>query len=114
MLNMKILSLSICMILGKEYAKADSRWGVADPTIVSMEILTVLFNGSLCILLIYAILSKSPYRYKHNAYDISKIILLMLANICRHFIQIVLNVCELYGGKPQSAAPLISIEVHAC
>ena len=105
------------MILGKEYAKADSRWGVADPTIVSMEILTVLFNGSLCILLIYAILSKSPYRYKHNAYDISKIILIyiiMLANICRHFIQIVLNVCELYGGKPQSAASLISIEVHAC
>ena len=72
MLNMKILSLSICMILGKEYAKADSRWGVADPTIVSMEILTVLFNGSLCILLIYAILSRSPYRYKHNAYDILK------------------------------------------
>ena len=53
------------MHLGKEYSKADSRWGAADPTIVSLEIVTVLFNGSLCILLIYAILSKSPHRYTH-------------------------------------------------
>ena len=91
---------------GKEYAKADSRWGSADPTIVSMEILTVLFNGSLCILLIYAILSKSPHRYTHthtqswywkyNTLDYA-------CKHCRHFIQIVLNVCELYGGKSQPA-----------
>lgn len=49
--------------VGKEYAKADSRWGMADPTIVSLEIVTVLFNGCLCVLLIYSILSKSPHRY---------------------------------------------------
>lgn len=70
------------MILGKEYAKADSRWGAADPTIVSLEIVTVLFNGSLCILLIYAILSKSPYRYKHmRTIIMSETHLIMLANI---------------------------------
>ena len=53
----------LTIFAGKEYAKADSRWGSADPTIVSLEIITVLFNGSLCVLLIYAILFKSPYRY---------------------------------------------------
>lgn len=34
--------------LWKEYARADSRWGVADPTVVSLELLTVLGAGPLC------------------------------------------------------------------
>ena len=64
-------------LLWKEYAKADKRWGVSDPGIVSLEALTVFFDGPLCIILIYAILKNKPYK---------------------HFIQIVLCVCELYGG----------------
>lgn len=48
---------------GKEYAKADYRWGVSDPTILSLELLTVVFNGCLTILLIHAILTDKPYRY---------------------------------------------------
>lgn len=61
----------------KEYAKADKRWGVSDPTIVSLEILTVAIAGPLALLLCYAIVKDRPYR---------------------HFVQIVLCVCELYGG----------------
>ena len=49
-------------IPGKEYAKADSRWGTSDPTIVSLELLTVFFNGSLCLLLVYAIVMDKAYR----------------------------------------------------
>ena len=63
--------------LWKEYAKADARWGVSDPTIVSLEILTVFFNGSVTLLLVHAILAEKPYR---------------------HFVQVLVNTCELYGG----------------
>ncbi|KAF5920504.1 hypothetical protein HPG69_009758 [Diceros bicornis minor] len=62
---------------GKEYGKADARWLYFDPTIVSLEILTVVLDGSLALVLIYAIVKEKYYR---------------------HFIQITLCVCELYGG----------------
>ncbi|XP_022101938.1 emopamil-binding protein-like [Acanthaster planci] len=61
----------------KEYARADARWGVSDPTIVSMELLTAVFDGTLAVVLIYAILGNKHYH---------------------HYVQIVLCVCELYGG----------------
>ncbi|KAK6194898.1 hypothetical protein SNE40_000433 [Patella caerulea] len=63
--------------LWKEYGKADKRWLVSDPTIVSLEILTVVVDGLLCLVLIYAIIRNKSYR---------------------HFVQIILCVCELYGG----------------
>lgn len=63
--------------LWKEYGKADSRWLHSDPTIVSLEILTVFLTGPLALLLIYAISYNTHYR---------------------HFVQITLCVCELYGG----------------
>ena len=72
---------NISSIPGKEYAKADSRWGVSDPTIVSLEILTVFLDGTLCLVLIFAICYNTHYR---------------------HWVQMVLCVCELYGGKLQS------------
>ncbi|KAJ7376987.1 hypothetical protein OS493_031259 [Desmophyllum pertusum] len=61
----------------KEYGKADARWLYSDPTIVSLEILTVAITGPLALLLIYAICCNKHYR---------------------HFVQITLCVCELYGG----------------
>ncbi|EAX08835.1 emopamil binding protein-like, isoform CRA_d, partial [Homo sapiens] len=61
---------------GKEYGKADARWVYFDPTIVSVEILTVALDGSLALFLIYAIVKEKYYR---------------------HFLQITLCVCELYG-----------------
>ncbi|XP_004844210.1 emopamil-binding protein-like [Heterocephalus glaber] len=63
--------------LWKEYGKADARWLYLDPTIVSLEILTVVLDGFLALILIYAIVKEKYYR---------------------HFIQITLCVCELYGG----------------
>uniref|UniRef100_A0A3Q3CI26 EBP like n=1 Tax=Haplochromis burtoni TaxID=8153 RepID=A0A3Q3CI26_HAPBU len=63
--------------LWKEYGKADSRWLVSDPTIVSIEILTVVLDSLLALLLIHAVLKDKYYR---------------------HFLQIALSVCELYGG----------------
>ncbi|XP_035989690.1 emopamil-binding protein-like isoform X2 [Fundulus heteroclitus] len=63
--------------LWKEYGKADSRWLVSDPTIVSVEILTVVLDSLLALLLIHAVLNDKYYR---------------------HFLQVTLSVCELYGG----------------
>lgn len=63
--------------LWKEYGKADARWLNFDPTIVSLEILTVVLDGFLALILIYAIVKEKYYR---------------------HFVQITLCVCELYGG----------------
>ncbi|XP_003801851.1 emopamil-binding protein-like [Otolemur garnettii] len=62
--------------LWKEYAKADARWLYSDPTVVSLEVLTVVLDGSLALFLIYAIVKEKHYR---------------------HFLQISLCVCELYG-----------------
>uniref|UniRef100_A0A6J0TVR0 Emopamil-binding protein-like n=1 Tax=Pogona vitticeps TaxID=103695 RepID=A0A6J0TVR0_9SAUR len=67
----------ITALLWKEYGKADARWLHSDPTIVSLEILTVFLDGLLALILIYAILKQKHYR---------------------HFIQITLCICELYGG----------------
>ncbi len=63
--------------LWKEYSRADARWGESDPTIVSLEILTVIVDGLLAVVLIHAILAKKHYR---------------------HYVQVVLCVCEIYGG----------------
>ena len=62
---------------GKDYAKVDFRWGVADPTVVSLEILTVLGAGPLCCYIIIQLLRNDP---------------------TRHFWIIVLATAELYGG----------------
>ncbi|XP_029030237.1 emopamil-binding protein-like [Betta splendens] len=63
--------------LWKEYSRADSRWLGSDPSIVSVEILTVALGSLLGVVLIHAVLNDKYYR---------------------HFVQIALSVCELYGG----------------
>ncbi|XP_041066613.1 emopamil-binding protein-like isoform X1 [Carcharodon carcharias] len=68
---------NILASLWKEYGKADARWLYSDPNIVSLEILTVVLDGFLVLLLIHAIVKDKYYR---------------------HFVQITLCVCELYGG----------------
>uniref|UniRef100_A0A0B6ZSD3 EXPERA domain-containing protein n=1 Tax=Arion vulgaris TaxID=1028688 RepID=A0A0B6ZSD3_9EUPU len=64
-------------LLWKEYGKADARWLVSDPTIVSLELLTVVLDGSLALITIVGIVTRAYYR---------------------HYAQLVLCVCELYGG----------------
>ncbi|KXS09177.1 emopamil binding protein-like protein [Gonapodya prolifera JEL478] len=63
--------------LWKEYGKADARWAVYDPTILSLELLTAYVAGPLAAVCLYGTLFDKPWR---------------------HFAQIVLNVAELYGG----------------
>lgn len=64
-------------LVWKEYAKADVRWGISDPTVVSLEILTVTIVEVFAVLLVRAIVKQ---------------------HYSRHFLQICLCVCELYGG----------------
>ena len=62
---------------GREYAAADSRWGTADPTVVSLELLTVFGAGPLAALIVYQIVKRDP---------------------ARHYWIVVLSTAELYGG----------------
>jgi hypothetical protein len=70
-------SASIAALTWKEYGKADARWLYSDPTIVSLEILTAFLLSPICLLLVYAICRQRGYR---------------------HWLQLVLCTCELYGG----------------
>ncbi|KAL5501698.1 hypothetical protein ACEPAH_8958 [Sanghuangporus vaninii] len=63
--------------LWKEYARADFRWGFSDPTVVSLEILTVLGAGPLCCYILYQLARQDP---------------------ARHYWIVVLSTAELYGG----------------
>jgi len=72
-----LLTTHFCLILGREYAAADFRWGVSDPTVVSLELLTVLGAGPLCCYILKQLASDDP---------------------ARHYWLIVLSTAELYGG----------------
>ncbi|KJA24347.1 hypothetical protein HYPSUDRAFT_38777 [Hypholoma sublateritium FD-334 SS-4] len=61
----------------REYAAADFRWGTADPTVVSLEILTVLGAGPMCCYILKQLAGDDP---------------------ARHYWIIVLSTAELYGG----------------
>ncbi|KAJ3558691.1 hypothetical protein NM688_g769 [Phlebia brevispora] len=47
----------------KEYALADYRWGLADPTIVSLEILTVLCAGPMACYILKQLSADDPARH---------------------------------------------------
>ncbi|KAG8698482.1 hypothetical protein FRC08_005885 [Ceratobasidium sp. 394] len=61
----------------REYARADFRWGTADETVVSLELLTVFGAGPLCCYIIYQLVKSDPRR---------------------HYWVVVLCTAELYGG----------------
>ncbi|KAL1760415.1 Emopamil-binding protein [Schizophyllum commune] len=61
----------------KEYAFADARWGTADPTVVSLELLTVLGAGPLACYILTQLARNDP---------------------ARHYWIVVLSTAELYGG----------------
>ena len=60
----------------REYGRADARWAVRDPTVISLEILTVCI-GVLCLFQVYAVATRAAFR---------------------HPLQMVICVAELYGG----------------
>lgn len=68
---------SIMALTWKEYGKADRRWMVRDPTVISLEILTVFVAGPLAFLAAYAVKTHKPYR---------------------HLVQATICIMELYGG----------------
>ncbi|KAH8825328.1 Emopamil-binding protein [Flagelloscypha sp. PMI_526] len=47
----------------REYAAADFRWGTADPTVVSLEILTVLGAGPMACYILKKLVSQDPARF---------------------------------------------------
>jgi len=80
MLNIQYFSYSKIphdYISGREYAAADFRWGFSDPTVVSLEILTVLGAGPLCCYILTQLANDDP---------------------ARHYWLIVLSTAEIYGG----------------
>ncbi|GLB45487.1 putative emopamil binding protein [Lyophyllum shimeji] len=64
-------------VMWREYAAADFRWGFSDPTVVSLEILTVLGAGPLCCYILALLARDDP---------------------ARHYWIVVLSTAELYGG----------------
>lgn len=77
-------SSSFFALLWQDYSKADQRWGWADPTVVSLEILTVLGAGPLAAYCAY---------------------LIHINDITYHYWVVVLSTAELYGG-------FVSFHVH--
>jgi hypothetical protein len=63
--------------IGKEYARADFRWGVSDPTVVALEILTFFGALPLCCCILRQLANDDP---------------------ARHYWLVVLSTAELYGG----------------
>lgn len=61
----------------REYAAADFRWGFSDPTVVSLEILTVLGGVPLCLYILKLLVNDDP---------------------ARHYWIVLLSTAELYGG----------------
>ncbi|ORY88593.1 Emopamil-binding protein [Leucosporidium creatinivorum] len=70
-------STGIFAELWKEYAIADSRWGVSDPCVVSLELLTVFGAGPLACYIVYQLIRGDP---------------------ARHYWIVVLSTAEIYGG----------------
>jgi hypothetical protein len=60
----------------REYGRADARWAIRDPVVMSIELATVAV-GFLCLFQVYGVFNRSSWR---------------------HPLQIVICVCELYGG----------------
>ena len=74
--------------IGKEYALADFRWGVSDPTIVSLELLTVFGVGTMCFYVIKQLIQDDP---------------------ARHYWIIVLSTSEIDGGYVLAAPTRVRI-----
>lgn len=50
-----------CVIAGKEYTRADSRYATRDSFVISVEALTAFVVGPACFLAVWAILHRRPW-----------------------------------------------------
>lgn len=78
-------------ILWREYAKADHRWAIAEPTIVSIELLTVLLGGPAAAYACYLLWKMHSHRLRDG-----KKMGIVLGQFW--FLATVLATAELYGG----------------
>jgi hypothetical protein len=76
--------------LWQEYAKADHRWGVADTTVVSLELLTVFLGGPAAVYICYLLYRSSSEKLSAKSRGAVKATLWLVA--------ISLATAELYGG----------------
>lgn len=71
------------------YARADKRWGGADLGVISLELLTVFFDGPVALYVAYLIAKKDPKA---------------------SFWMIVLATCELYGGTLSCVDLVVAVD----
>lgn len=76
--------------LWQEYAKADRRWAVSDPNVISLELLTVFLGGPTALYICYLLWKSSSNRVSQSAKGIAKSKLWLVAPA--------LATAELYGG----------------
>jgi len=76
--------------LWQEYAKADRRWAGSDPTIISLELLTVLFAGHASVYVCHLLYRSSNPRVSAHARAVARSRLWFVASA--------IAVGELYGG----------------
>ena len=76
--------------LWQEYAKADRRWEVSDPNVISLEILTVFLGGPTALYICYLLWKSSSSRVSESAKGAAKGKLWLVAPA--------LATAELYGG----------------
>ena len=76
----------------RQYGRADARWQVRDPNIISLELLTVFLMGPLCLYLFYLIYKIGNIRSEKINTNVNVLV------GWRHVIQIIVCVSELYGG----------------
>ncbi|KAL6059106.1 EBP like [Balamuthia mandrillaris] len=96
--------------LWREYANADKRWAVADPTVVSIEMFLFLFSffSFLFLFLLVSPLLLTLYSSHHHLKRLTVVVCTFLCILLidavvnkrptRHFYQVTLSVMELYGG----------------
>ena len=83
----------------REYGKADARWAVRDPTVISLELLTVFLFGPLCLLQAYGCYTRASWR--HLLQVLCFFVCLLLLFIFSLFFftyKVIICVGELYGG----------------
>ncbi|KAL9026327.1 MAG: hypothetical protein Q9196_004987, partial [Gyalolechia fulgens] len=78
-------------LLWQEYSNADARWDTTDPTVVSIELLTVLLAAPLAAYICYLLQSSSSSGSPATAAA-------ALSRAKSSFLMIVLATAELYGG----------------
>jgi hypothetical protein len=58
-----LLLINLSAVQGESTPRPSARWGTADPTIVSLELLTVFGAGPLAAYIVYQIVKGDPRRY---------------------------------------------------